>query len=144
MDAGKIIIGFLLMIGMLCMSGCVNEGTTTKKTFENIDFESEIVEIANAYIDYNREEMYDDSGDMYYNTRSIEVKYLLHNPAERAVTVQVVVYLYDEFGMELYSEGPYVISLPAGYTESGANTISYAGTDVATFDHARIVAIEQQ
>ena len=152
MDVGKIVIGFLLILGMLCMSGCVNEGTTTEKNFENITFESDVVELEYASLEFETEVMHDEFSNPYDKIKSAEVKYLLHNPQDRHVTVQVDVYLYDENNTLLYSEEGSQFSLPKGYTEHREKynndltrvtlPVSYKGEDVALVDYATIIAYE--
>jgi len=142
MDLAKLVVGCVLVACMIIFSGCTNQGTTTEKTFENIVFESDVVELYEAFLDFETEEMYDDFGEMYLNIRSVELKYLLKNPGEERVTVLVNVYLCDENNNVIYTHSPLKVNLPSGYIESNPNTVSYRLENVHLVDHAKIVAYQ--
>ena len=136
MDLKKISIGCVILFCIGCMSGCVNQGTTTEKTFENIVFESDVVELDRAYLNFMRDDGASDA-------RSVEAKYSLHNLQDREVTVQVYVFFYDTYDRELYSDGPYMINLPQDYAESGVNTVPYKGNNVRSVESVKITAYER-
>lgn len=128
---------------MASMSGCVNEGTTTEKTFENIDFESDVVKLDNANLAFIKDD------EEYGSVRSVELKYFLHNPHNRYVTFVVNVVFYDVNGHELYSNEPYTYKdFPAKYTEPNLKytsdpTILIDGSMARAVDHVMITAYEK-
>jgi hypothetical protein len=135
MDARKLVLGTIAIFVLVSLSGCEEQGTTTEKTFENIDFESDIVELNAANMKFIKDEE-------EFAARSVELYYQLHNPLNRYVTVSVDVAFYDGNGREIYSEKGYTINLPDGYTEGGMNTISYSGSMVNAIKTAKISVVE--
>lgn len=135
MDVQKILFGILAIFILVSLSGCEEQGTTTEKTFENIDFESDVVELNAANMKFIKDEE-------EFAARSVELHYQLHNPLNRYVTVSVDVAFYDGNGREIYSEEGYAINLPDGYTEKGMNTVSYSGAMVNAIQTAKINAVE--
>jgi hypothetical protein len=140
MDAKKGAIGILMIVFVVSFSGCTEEGVTVK-SFENIEFESDVVELHNAELDFIKDD------EEYGNVRSVECRYILHNPQDRYVSVQVYVTFYDDRENELHTDGPVTINLPAGYTESewkyaGEPSISIGGSMARMVDHVTITAYE--
>ena len=131
------LIGTILFLSGGILSGCVfQEGVTVKNNFEGITFESNIVELVNASLDFHE--------DKNVITK-VDVKYLFHNIAGKNVEVTVIVEFYDKNDNLLVTRGPKYIILPKDYVEtvySPANIISYSGEKVSEVDHARIIAKE--
>ena len=137
MKKGPWLIGAILFLMGGVLSGCVfPEGVTVKNNFEGITFESSIVELVNASLDFHE--------DKNVITK-VDVKYLFHNIAGKNVEVTVIVEFYDKNDNLLVTRGPKYINLPKDYVEtvySPANIISYSGEKVSEVDHARIIAKE--
>jgi len=138
MDFKKISIVCVVLFFMASMSGCVNEGTTTGKTFENIDFESDVVKLDNANLAFIKDD------EEYGSVRLVELKYFLHNPLDRDVEIVVNIYFYDELNREIYNEIKYPegYSIPKGYTDGG-DTVQYDGNLVSSIDHVLITVYEK-
>ena len=141
MDFKKISIVCVVLFFMTSMIGCVNEGTTTGKTFENIDFESDVVKLDNANLAFIKDD------DEYGSVRLVELKYFLHNPLDRNVNVTANVVFYDENGHELDSYEPYTQILTPGYTEnrfkySAEKPVSLEGSIARAVDHVLITVYE--
>lgn len=141
MDAKQLAKGVSIICLFSCLSGCVDISEGTVKTFENIEFESDVVELDNAYLNFIKDD------DEYGDVRSVELRYILHNPQERSVSVQVYVTFYDKHENELHTDAPYIINLPKGYTESdrkyaGSPAISLEGSLAKFVDHVKIFAYE--
>ena len=137
MDAQKVFLGIFALFVLVSLSGCEEQATTTEKTFEHIDFESDIVELELANLKFVKDD------EEFGGVRSVELKYRLHNPLKRDVTVVVDVLFFDENGREVYSKENYKINLPSEYTENSFNTITYDGSMVRVIDHVEIRAYEQ-
>lgn len=137
MKKGPWIIGTILFLMLGVLNGCVFQGgVTVKNNFAGITFESSVVELVNASLDFHE--------DKNVITK-VDVKYLFRNIAGRAVEVSVIVEFYDKNNNLLAIGGPKWISLAKGYTEQGigpANIISYSGEKVSEVDHVRIIAKE--
>ena len=136
MDAQKVLLGIFALFVLVSLSGCEEQATTTEKTFENIDFDSDIVKLESANLEFVKD-------DEEFGVRSVELNYILHNPLKRLVTVVVDVLFFDENGRELYSEEGYKINLPSEYTENSYNSITYDGSMVRVIDNVKITAYEQ-
>jgi hypothetical protein len=136
MDAEKIFLGIALLFILLCLSGCTEqEGVKTQESFDNIEFDSDVVMLDAANLRFIKDEE-------EFDARSVELKYKLHNPLNRYVTVSVDVMFMDELGREIYSEKDYMINLPSEYTEGSLNTVSYSGSMVNAIHIAKITAFE--
>lgn len=137
MDAKKFLLGMSVILLFLFLSGCSDQsGTTTEKTFDNIEFDSDVVRLDAANLKFIKDEE-------EFAARSVELKYRLHNPQNRSITAVVDVVFYDENGRDVYSEEGYEINLPSEYTENSFNTITYDGSMVRVIDNVRITAYEQ-
>jgi hypothetical protein len=138
MKKGPWIIGTILFLMGSVLGGCVFQGgVTVKNNFEGITFESSVVELVNASLDFHE--------DKNVITK-VDVKYLFRNIAGRAVEVSVMVEFYDKNDSLLVTRGPKYINLPKDYVEtvySPANIISYSGEKVSEVDHVRIIAEEK-
>lgn len=140
MDDKRFAIGIVLIVLVVGFSGCTEQRATVT-SFDNIDFESDVVTLETAYLDFIKDD------EEYGDVRSVELKYLLHNPLDRYVSVQVYVTFYDQRQNELHTDGPYTINLPAGYTESewkyaGEPPVTLSGSLARAVDHVRITAYE--
>ena len=129
-------ISIIIVLTVSVLSGCNTQEATGIDKFKGIRFESSIVELVNASLDFLQEKNV---------IRKADVKYLFHNIAGRDVRVSVIVEFYDKNENLLVTGGPKYISIPKGYFEtvySPANIISYSGENVSKVDHVRLIAEE--
>ncbi len=137
MEIKKIILCTFIISFIISLSGCVEQNAiTTGQSFDNIEFESDIVELNNAKLDFIKDD------EEFGGVRSVILNYKLHNPNKRVVTVEVDVIFYDEFDRELYSKEDYTINLPAMYTE-GANTVEFNQDQANEVEYVKITAYEK-
>lgn len=128
-----IIIGFIfILIILLC--GCQEQTENNQQSFENIELESDIVDLAYGKIDFvkNNDEI----------TR-VNAEYRLKNIIDRDINVNVSVEFYDENNNLLYtSDNMTIIALRAGDEEDVINTATYDGEFVSQVDHVKIKVSE--
>jgi len=130
------IVGIVILSFTIFLSGCLEENTENTNVPENIDFESDIVEL--AYSNFTKDIQ---DGKVV----SVSVEYLFTNIVERNLNINVTVEFYDSDNGLLYTGGPKTISLPQGWTEQGlgpANIITYDGEDASKVEKARVVVEE--
>ena len=135
MDTKYVFLGLVLLLLITLLSGCEEKGVTTENDLENILFESDVVELDRANLEFIKD-------DEEFDARKIDFNYRLHNPLNRSVSVNVDVIFYDETDRELYSKLDYEINLPAGHTDS-INTVEFGGIHVKLVDYVKITAFEK-
>lgn len=136
MKKSLFIFGIITIFSIVALSGCQEEGTQNTNTLENIELDSEVVEIAYANFTKNMQDN---------KIVSVSVEYLFKNIVERDLSINVTVEFYDKDDSLLYTGGPKNINLPKGWTEQGigpANSISYDGEDASEADHVKIIVEE--
>ena len=141
MDFKKISFICIVLFFMTLMSGCVNQGTTTEKTFENIDFESDVVVLDNANLAFIRDD------EEFGSVRSVELKFFLHNPLTRAVKIYTNVTFLNVNGHELHFYESYTRILDPGDTETrhkylAESPVSLEGSIARAVDHVRVIVYE--
>jgi hypothetical protein len=122
---------------LIFFSGCTEQEAANLNNYpENIEFESDIVNLVYAEIEEYRE-----SGKLL----RLDVKYLFENIAERVISFKVNVEFYDADNNLLSKSGAKTIeNMPIGYKEGqvlAANIISY-DDDVDLVHHVKI-AVEE-
>jgi hypothetical protein len=133
-------IGCVLYIALVALSGCQEQGSTTDESFEGIYLESSVVELAYATLEFHTIYDFEYEKDI---VEKVEVKYLFHNIADRDVNITVTVEFYDKDKNLLGSEAQQKTSnLFKDYTESMVNIVSYNGERITEVDHVKIIAIE--
>lgn len=145
MNLKKYFLGCILLICISFLCGCVNQGATTEKTYENVVFESDVVKLAHANLEFIQEEMYDDFGESYFVTKAVEARYLFQNPLERQINLSILIEFYDSDDIKLHSIGPREIHLISDYIErihTPVNIASYNGNQVDKVDYVKIIAFE--
>lgn len=137
MKKSLLIYGFGILLITIFLSGCQDQTPVDTNNLENIEFESDIVEL--AYSNFTKN-IQDDK------VVSVSVEYLFKNIADRDISINITAEFYDEDNNSLHTGGPNTISLPAGWTEQGisptANRITYDGKDASEVDHVRIIVKE--
>ena len=132
-----LLVVFSIILAVVVLSGCGGNQTATETDeFENIEFESDIVELVHGQVVKKI-----DKGILI----GIDVEYLFKNIADRDIEVKVNLEFYDRNDNIIFRGGPKWIVLPDGYTETqvlGANIISYNGKYIKDVDHVKIFAVE--
>ena len=140
MKKDLLILGFVISTVLVAFSGCQEQGVTTDENFEGIYLESNVVELADATLEFHTTYDFEDEKDII---EKVDVKYLFHNIAGRDIIINVTVNFYDKDNNLLESlVGQKTSNLFKDYTESMVNIISYSGERVTEVDHVKIIAIE--
>lgn len=144
-------LGTIIILIVVALSGCQEQGVTTNnKNFEGIFLESNLVEIADASLDFKVHYEYNDQEEEIEIIDNVDVKYLFHNIASRDITISVTAEFYDKDN-NLIAKRPQLneplktIFLFNDYTERAhtpVNTISFDGRRVAEVDHVKIIVEE--
>jgi len=138
MDLKKLVIIALIFLLIGIFSGCQKREATDVNTIpENIEFESDLLELTYANIVFHRD------GDVVLRT---EVQYLFKNIAKRVLNITVIAEFYDKNDKLLFTGGPKFLEyLPIDYVETEVfppNTITYTGIDAKDVDHVKIIVTE--
>jgi len=129
MEKKLVFFGVSIILLTIAFSGCQEEATSVKKTFENISFDSDILELVNGSLDISQ--------DKEIITR-VEVTLYFKNLLNEDINLEYVVEFCDKNDNVLF-EKPYEIkNFPAGYTEISPDIFSYHGENVAEFDHVNV------
>ena len=133
----------IVIFTFVSLTGCEEQAVTTE-TPENIIFESDVVELDAANLEFIKD-------DEEFDARLVELNYRLYNPLNRTVSVDVDVFFYDEFDRELYSKLDYNINLLPKYPDpeiypggAGFDTVEFGGSNAKFVDHVKITAYEKQ
>ena len=136
MKKSLLIFGIVAMFSIVALSGCQEENTQNTNNLENVELDSEVVELAYANFTKNSQD-----GEIV----SVNIEYLFKNIVERDLNINITAEFYDKDNDLLYTGGPKSIYLPQGWTEQGvgpANSISYDGEDASEVDYVKIIAEE--
>jgi hypothetical protein len=131
------IVFVISLVLLLC--GCQEKTKTDKSNIdENIELESDVVELVYADLIQNK-----DNGEVI----SVDVEYLFRNIAGRTINFNVTAEFYDEDNNRLYIGGPKIFKgIIENYTETvvleGTNIISYNDVNASKVDHVKIIARE--
>jgi len=132
------LIGILIVLTTLFLSGCQQEGTSTDENLNNIYLDSDIVKLVYSKMNLNK----DEKGIIL----GVEVQYRFKNIANRNIDINVFAEFYDKEDNLLAREGPKEITIPKGWTEQGlspANIIYYSGEEARDVDYVKIVVEEK-
>lgn len=129
--------GLLFLILFSILSGCTDEQkATTTGNFENIEFNSETVELI-----YGKLVIVEENNQI----KRADVEYLFENKLPRLQSITVYVNFYDKLGNLIEKSETKTISLPPNYRETGlgpANVISYNEEFAYKIDHVEIIVEE--
>jgi hypothetical protein len=142
MDAKNVLIGLTIILLLLGLSGCEEQGVTTENDFENVYLDSDIVELAYANLSFVEKREINDDLEPIMVVKQANVEYLFKNIAGRDVVFNAMVEFYDENNSLIHRAKPVPwrnITLPQGYTESVKNEASYNGENVEKISYVRIV-----
>jgi len=126
------IIGVVIIIlTTITLSGCQEEGATIEKNFEDIYFDSDVLELINASLDI---------GEKHGVIKKVEVTFYFKNLLDKDITyLRLAIEFCDINNFVLYNHSyEYLSGFPAGYIEKSPNRISYSEANVAYFDHVKI------
>ena len=145
----KVFIFIIIFPSMfLCFCGCQDQDIGEQ--FDNITLQSDVVRLVNAALSFNTDYEFVNETDEYPTEviKSVDVKYLFKNIANKDLTISVRALLYNE-NNELIAIVPEdsqrVLTLPKDSSENTytpANIITYSKANVTAVDHATIVAAE--
>ena len=135
MKKNLLAIGIGIILMTIVLSGCQEEGTTVKKTFENIYFDSEILELVEGSLNFT-----DDNGIITKADLMLRFKNILNE----TISVTFNVEFCDKNDNVLYSKPYSINSFPAGWAERSPNRFSYYGNDVADVDHVNVLIVEYE
>lgn len=146
MDAKQIIFGLVVILALIGSSGCTEQGTTTKQAFENVEFESDVVDLAYANVSFFEKKEYTEELEPIMVTKEVEVKYLFHNKLDRRINVSVTVEFYSEGDELVHRVGPRIIhGLLKDYTERQFTEVNIAkceGEKANRVSYVKILAHE--
>ena len=126
-----LILGIVVIVLVLTLSGCQKEATTVENPFENIFFESDILEITNASYDASMKNGI---------TQKVDVTVNFRNKLDKPINnLRLSIDFCDENDNVVHSY-PYTYGtpFPAGYSEASANRFSYSEENVIYVDHVNI------
>jgi hypothetical protein len=137
-----------LVLVSICLCGCQEQDVGSQ--FEGIRLQSDVVKLVDAALSFNTDYEFVNETDEYPTEviKSVDVKYLFQNIANKDISVSVQAYLYDR-NNELIAICPEnthrVVTLAKDSSEktyTPANTITYSKANVTAVDHAIIFATE--
>jgi len=146
MDATKEILGIVIIFVLVGLSGCEEQGTTTQQSFENVQFESDVVDLAYANVTFFEEKEFTEELEPIMVVNKVEVKYLFHNKLDRRINVSVTVEFYSDQDTIVHRVGPRVIhGLLKDYTERQFTDVNIAyceGEKASKISYVKIIAYE--
>ena len=129
MEKKLVFLGVGIILVTIAFSGCQEEATSIEKTFEDISFDSDILELVNGSLDITK--------DKEIITR-VEVTLYFKNLLDEDINVEYVVEFCDKNDNVLYDKPYGIKNLPAEYTEISPDIFLYHGENVADFDHVNV------
>ena len=129
MKKDLLILGMGITLVTIAFSGCQEEATLVEKTFENISFDSDILDLVNGSLEV--------AEDREIITR-VEVTLYFKNLLDEIINVKYMVEFCDENDNVLYNKSYEIKNFPAGYTEVSPDIFLYHGGNVADFDHVNV------
>ena len=129
MKKDLLVLGIVIILVTIFFSGCQEEATSVEKTFENIYFYSDILELVNGSVDVTE--------DREIITK-VETTLYFKNLLDETINVTYIVEFCNKNDNVLYNKTYKIKYFPAGYTEILPDVFSYHGENVADFDHVNI------
>ena len=129
MEKKLVFLGVGIILVTIAFSGCQEEATSVEKTFENISFDSDILELVNGSLDITK--------DKEIITR-VEFTLYFKNLLDEDINIEYVVEFCDKNDNVLYDKLYEIKNFPAEYTEMSPDIFLYYGENVADFDHVDI------
>jgi len=135
MEKKLVFLGVGIILVTIAFSGCQEEATSVEKTFENISFDSDVLELVNGSLDITK--------DKEIITR-VEVTLYFKNLLDEDINVEYVVEFCDKNDNVLYDKSYEIKNLPAEYTEMSPDIFLYHEENVADFDHVNVHVISHE
>jgi hypothetical protein len=135
MEKKLVFLGIGIILVTIAFSGCQEEATSIEKAFENISFDSDILELVNGSLDITK--------DKEIITR-VEITLYFKNLLDEDINVEYVVEFCDKNDNVLYDKSYEIKNLPAEYTEMSPDIFLYHEENVADFDHVNIRVISYE
>lgn len=129
MEKKLVFLGVGIILVTIAFSGCQEEATSIEKTFEDISFDSDILELVNGSLDITK--------DKEIITR-VEVTLYFKNLLDEDINVEYVVEFCDKNDNVLYDKPYEIKNFPAEYVEMSPDIFLYHGENVADFDHVNV------
>ena len=134
----KCVIIVILLLSIVFLAGCEEQGTTTESNISNkIELQSDLVKLVYAKLVPKTENE---------EIKNMNVEYLFKNIAGRTVSLKVNAEFYDEENNLIYtSPSKPFVNILKDYVEteiSPFNIISYDGENTNKIDHVKIIAEE--
>lgn len=132
----KIFILCFITIGILVLSGCQEDISSTISIPDKVFLESDVVEFANVTFQKikNREGVVVEA----------KLEWLLHNIAGRTIDIGIDILIFDADDIIIYSDSKLITEMPADWTEhySPFNSIRLTGEEAKRADYVIIQAVE--
>ena len=143
MDAKNLLIGLIVILLIIGLSGCEEQGVTTENNFENVFLDSDIVKLAYANLSFVEKREINDDLEPVMVKKQANLEYLFENIAGRDIEFNVTVEFYDvnDSLIKSVTPVPHKINLLKGHTESITmkNEATYSGNNVKDISYARIL-----
>ena len=143
MDGKQVLLSLIILLVLIGLSGCEEQGATTENNFENVFLDSDIVKLAYANLSFTEKREINDNLEPVMVKKQANLEYLFENIAGRDIEFNVTVEFYDKNDSLIKSviPLPYKINLLEGHTESLTmkNEATYSGNKVKDISYARIV-----
>ena len=127
------LVFFMSILVTIFLTGCNESESTTVDSPNKVVFNSELVELVDSELIFNK---------IRNVVKNVDLKYRFRNLLNEKIDLNVFVEFFDKDGNIISKEGTKEISLLPNYTEQsygGANTISYNGVGVSDVDYARVL-----
>jgi len=135
MEKKLVFLGIGIILVTIAFSGCQEEATSIEKTFEDISFDLDILELVNGSLDITE--------DKEIITR-VEVTLYFKNLLDEDINVEYVVEFCDKNDNVLYNKSYEIKNFPAEYTEISPDIFLCHGENVAEFDHVNVRVISYE
>ena len=124
-----VILCIIVILTTLSLCGCNEQKATETKTFEKINFETNVLELVDSSI-----ETLEEGGEILSVTVTLYFKNALNNH----VNVTYVVDFCDSNDNILYSKQFDIVNIPRNYIFYTPDVFTYNGEDAYLFDHINI------
>ena len=133
MKSKLIFFGTISVLLTIAISGCLENEAAVSKSHKDINFESDILQLADSTLDVKEE-----NGEIYL----VEATLYFKNIFNEKINVTYIVDFCDKNDNVLYSQSFTIGHFPAGHTFTVPDIFKYAGENVADFNHINIAIKE--
>jgi len=135
MEKKLVFFGVSIVLLTITFSGCQEEATLVENNFEDISFNSDILELVNGSLDITK--------DKEIITR-IEVTLYFKNLLNEDINVEYAVEFCDKNDNVIYYKPYEIKNFPAKYTEASPDIFLFNGENVADFDHVNVRVLSHE